>query len=98
MSLPGGKNSGQHVLPHGTPMSVNDLPSPETKRWVSRRKAEVLAGIRSGLITIEEACERYMLSVEELLSWQHQLDKYGVRGLKATKVQEYRKVKSENER
>jgi hypothetical protein len=78
-------------------MSINDLPPPGTKRWVSRRKAEVLAGIRAGLITMEEACERYMLSVEELLSWQHQLDNYGLRGLRATKVQEYRKAMSETE-
>ena len=98
MSLPGNKNPDQYALPHGTPVSINDLPSPETKRWVSRRKAEVLAGIRSGLITMEEACERYMLSVEELLSWQRHIDTYGIRGLRATKVQEYRMAESETER
>lgn len=97
MSVPSDKNSDHYGLPHGTPMSINDLPPPQTTRWVSRRKAEVLAGIRAGLITMEEACERYMLSVEELLSWQHQLDNYGLRGLRATKVQEYRKAMSETE-
>jgi hypothetical protein len=98
MSLPGDKNPDRYALPLGAPMSMSDLPPPETKRWVSRRKAEVLAGIRLGLITMEEACERYMLSVEELLSWQHQLDNYGIRGLKVTKVQEYRKDVTETER
>lgn len=77
-------------------MSIDDLPPPDTKRWVSRRKAQVLAGIRVGLITMEEACERYMLSVEELLSWQRLIDNHGVQGLKTTKIQEYRKAFREN--
>lgn len=97
MSLPNVKNPGQNGLSHGTPMSIHDLPPPDTKRWVSRRKAEVLAGIRAGSITMEEACERYMLSVEELLSWQRQIGKYGIRGLRATKVQEYRKSMNEDD-
>ena len=75
---------------HGTPMSIKELPPPDTKRWVIRRKLEVVSGIRAGLITIEEACARYTLSMEELLSWQHFIDKYGVRGLRVTKIQDYR--------
>ncbi len=71
-------------------MSVNDLPPPDTKRWVIRRKADVVAGVRAGLITIEEACERYTLSIEEFLSWQRLIDSHGVRGLRATKIQDYR--------
>jgi hypothetical protein len=66
------------------------LPPPGTKRWVMRRKAEVVAGVRSGLISLEEACQRYTLSVEEFLSWQRLIDKHGVRGLRATRLQEYR--------
>lgn len=67
-----------------------ELPPPDTKRWVMRRKAEVVAGVRSGLISLEEACERYTLSVEEFLSWQRLIDRHGVRGLRATRLQEYR--------
>lgn len=90
MSQPSELFSRRNVGLHGTPMSMNDLPPPDTKRWVIRRKAEVVAGIRAGLITIEEACERYTLSIEELLSWQRLIDKHGVRGLRATKIQDYR--------
>jgi hypothetical protein len=82
--------SDRIVAPHGHSMSFNDLPPPDTKRWVIRRKAEVVAGVRAGLITIEEACERYTLSIEELLSWQRLIDNHGVRGLRATKIQDYR--------
>lgn len=72
------------------PMSEFDLPPPDTKRWVMRRKAEVVAGVRSGLISLEEACQRYTLSVEEFLSWQRLIDSHGVRGLRATRLQDYR--------
>ncbi len=78
------------VGPAGRPLTVNDLPPPNTKRWVVRRKAEVVAAVRSGLITLEEACKRYTLSIEEFASWQQLVEQYGVRGLRATRVQEYR--------
>lgn len=96
MSLPSGKNPDLIVSP-GTPMSINDLPSPNTRRWVGRKKAEVLAGIRVGLITMEEACERYRLSFEELQSWQRLMDNHGMQGLKATKLQKYRRALSKAE-
>lgn len=66
------------------------LPPPNTKRWVMRRKAEVVAGVRSGVISLEQACQRYTLSVEEFLSWQRLIDSHGVRGLRATRLQDYR--------
>jgi hypothetical protein len=47
-----------------------DLPPPNTKRWVVRRKAAVVAAVRSGKITMEEALRRYQLTEEEFLSWQ----------------------------
>ena len=85
-----GRIPGSAGTSHGEPMSIDDLPPPGTKRWVIRRKAEVVAGVRSGLISLEEACERYTLSIEEFLSWQRLIDNHGVRGLRATRVQDYR--------
>ncbi len=78
------------VGPEGLPMTEQDLPPPNTKRWVMRRKAEVVTGVRSGLISLEEACRRYTLSVEEFLSWQRLIDSHGMRGLRATRLQDYR--------
>lgn len=66
------------------------LPPPDTKRWVIRRKAAVVAAVRSGSISLEDACTRYNLSLEEFLSWQRLIDRHGVRGLRATRLQEYR--------
>ena len=78
------------VGPHGLPLTPDDLPPPDTKRWVIRRKAEVVAAVRGGLLSIDEACRRYTLSVEEFLSWQRAIEQYGLAGLRATKVQDYR--------
>lgn len=71
-----------------------DLPPPNTKRWVVRRKAAVLAAVRSGAITVEEACQRYGLSEEEFLSWQQAFDAHGLPGLRATRLQVYRRGRS----
>jgi len=71
---------------------LDRLPAPDTQRWVTRRKAQVVAAVRSGVLTFEEACERYRLSEEEFKSWISLLDNHGVRGLRATRMQEYRHV------
>lgn len=78
------------IGPDGTPLTLKDLPPPTTKRWVIRRKAEVVAAVRGGLLTLEEACDRYKLTVEEFLSWQKAIDQFGLPGLRATRVQQYR--------
>ena len=75
------------VGPLGQPITVHDLPPPDTKRWVTRRKAEVIAAIRGGLITRDEVCTRYGISDEELRSWEGLFDQHGMRGLKATLLQ-----------
>lgn len=72
------------IGPTGRPMTAKDLPSPNTKRWISHRKAEVVAGVRAGLISLEEACRRYALSIDEFLSWQRNLDEQGIKGLRVT--------------
>lgn len=78
------------IGPDGSPMTLADLPPPGTKRWVIRRKAEVAAAVRGGLISLEDACTRYTLTVEEFLAWQRAIDRFGLAGLRATRVQQYR--------
>ena len=68
------------IGPDGSPLTVADLPPKDTKRWVIRRKAEVVAAVRGGLLSIEEACDRYKLTVDEFLSWQRSIDKHGLPG------------------
>lgn len=70
--------------PTGRMLTLADLPQVDTKRWVPRRKAEVVAAVRGGLLSLDEACERYSLSVEEFLGWQRNVERYGLQGLRAT--------------
>jgi Protein of unknown function (DUF1153) len=70
--------------------NLTKLPPPYTKRWVVRRKAVVVQAVRNGSISLEEARERYKLSSEEFLAWERAIDRYGVPGLRATRVQIYR--------
>ena len=82
---------GKYVIgPDGSPLTVADLPPQNTRRWVIRRKAEVVAAVRGGLLSLEEACNRYTLTVEEFLSWQASIDEHGLAGLRTTRIQQYR--------
>ena len=78
------------LSPSGRPRTLDDLPPPDTTRWVPRRKAEVVAGVRAGIITLEEACRRYHLSIDEYRSWERLLERHGVKGLRTTRTKAYR--------
>jgi len=67
-----------------------NLPPPDTRRWVVRRKAAVVAAVHAGKITLEEACRRYNLSEEEFRAWQRAFEAHGLPGLCATRLQQYR--------
>ena len=78
------------IGPTGAPLTLGDLPPRETERWVIRRKAEVVAAVRGGLLTLDEACDRYRLTNEEFLAWQKSIDQHGLAGLRTTRIQQYR--------
>jgi hypothetical protein len=78
------------VGPTGAPLTLSDLPPGDTERWVIRRKAEVVAAVRGGLLSLDEACERYRLTNEEFLGWQKSIDQHGLAGLRTTRIQQYR--------
>ena len=72
------------------PLTIEALPPGDTVRWVPKRKAQVVCAIRVGLLSREEACDRYCISNTELLSWESLLDEHGLKALRATHVQHYR--------
>lgn len=76
--------------PLGEILTLDNLPPPETTRWVCRRKAQVVAAVDGGLLTEQEVCERYRMSLEEFANWQRLFDRVGMPGLRATRVQHYR--------
>jgi transposase-like protein len=69
-----------------------NLPQGIPKRWTAQRKAAIILAIRKGSISAQEACAHYDLSPEELAEWERDLDRYGVPGLRTTRVQIYRKT------
>lgn len=88
------ENGSGRVVSDGVLATVTEeLPPPDTKRWVIRRKAVVVSAVRSGVLTLEEACQRYKLSLEEFLSWQRLIDSHGLAGLRVTRLQDYRGAK-----
>ncbi|SFI24570.1 DUF1153 domain-containing protein [Jannaschia pohangensis] len=78
------------TLPDGTQMTRADLPPDGTTRWVARRKEAVVRGVQAGLLTREEAIERYELSDEEFDSWEQAMNSHGTNGLKTTLLQHFR--------
>jgi hypothetical protein len=78
------------VGPDGRPITLSDLPTPGIKRWVTRRKAEVVAAVQGGLLSADDACDRYSLTKEEYQGWELLYQRHGVKGLRTTRLQNYR--------
>lgn len=85
---PAGENAGG---PDWSPSTEASLPPVTTTRWVIRRKAQVVAAVREGRLTLDEACRRYALTVDEFQTWQSVIDRHGLAGLRATRLQHYRR-------
>src|SRR5690606_37280412 len=82
----------QVIGPLGEPLTLESLPPAGTTRWVVRRKAEVVAAVNGGLLTVDEACARYDLTVEEFAGWQRAVDRSGMPGLCVTRIQHYKSL------
>lgn len=73
------------VGPLGERLTVATLPSKGTVRWVVRRKAQIVAAVKGGLLSLDEVCDRYAITIEEYASWQRAFDRSGLPGLRVTK-------------
>ena len=81
------------IGPLGESLTLDTLPPPEsTTRWVVRRKAEVVAAVNGGLLTVDDVCARYGLTVEEFAGWQRAIDRSGMPGLRVTRIQHYKSL------
>ncbi|MGA8382398.1 MAG: DUF1153 domain-containing protein [Stellaceae bacterium] len=89
-AAPSDRQRESKTMPQSRPPATSVLPAPDTKRWSPGRKAAVVAATRTGLISREEACARYLLSDEELAEWEKAYDRNGVPGLRTTRQQSYR--------
>ena len=67
------------------------LPAIGTRHWIPRRKAAVVAAVRDGVLSLPEACDRYMLTEEEFYSWADAIDQHGIEGLRSNMRTERRR-------
>jgi hypothetical protein len=74
----------------GRALTRADLPTPNTRRWVVSRKATIVAAVGAGLLSLDEARDLYMLTLEECRTWERLIRKYGFAGLRVTRIQCYR--------
>ncbi len=71
-----------HVIgPKGSLLA--NLPPADTKRWSAQRKADVIAAVHRGLLTMAQACHRYAISHEEFMEWERHYKAQGIAGLRA---------------
>jgi hypothetical protein len=73
--------------PDGYQLTNGDLPSSDLNHWLPRHKAKIVAAVRGGLISADQVCKRYRLSLEEFMIWEQALDSQGVDGLRVTRIQ-----------
>lgn len=72
------------TLPDGTIFTRADLPPETTERWVASRKAAVVRGVAYGLLSQQEALEKYRLTEEEFDEWVKAITRGGLPALRAT--------------
>ena len=76
--LKGGLDTPPSVIsPTSGSLTIEGLPPPDTRCSVISRKTEVAAAVRDGLISQEEARQRFELSLNEALYWQRQIENCG---------------------
>jgi len=80
------------IGPLGERLTLDMLPKPGTDRWVVRRKAELVAAVEGKLLSLNELMRRYRISPGEYESWRESAAKYGLRGLRSTRAQDYREL------
>jgi hypothetical protein len=81
--------NSNEAAPTGT---TNAVPPPLPKRWVASRKAEIVDAVRGGFISLDDALDRYALSIDEFLMWQRALKLFGLPGLRMSKSKNVRRA------
>jgi hypothetical protein len=69
--------------PNGDVLTLDNLPASDVKRWVPRRKAEIVTAVSGGLLSLHEVETRYGISCEEFCSWVRAYERSGLGGLRA---------------
>ena len=79
-------------------VKMSDLPRDHRTRWITKRKALLVRAVREGVIPLDDACKRYRLTPEEFHSWERNMDKQGLAGLRATRLRAVTRRKTQKGR
>jgi Protein of unknown function (DUF1153) len=77
------RHADQVIGPSGMALTLADLPSENGGRWMPLRKAQIIAAVTGGLLSLPEACARYRISGEEFNVWVDAYERFGLAGLRA---------------
>jgi hypothetical protein len=77
--------------PNGRPLTLGNLPPVKPNRWFPTHKAEIVLAVLGGLITADQACKRYKLTLEEFTLWQRSFEKNGIAGLRVARAKRHPK-------
>ena len=80
------------VGPLGERLTLDMLPEPGTHRWVTSRKAELVAAVEGKLLAVSELLRRYRIPPTEYENWKAAVVKHGLAGLRLTRSQDYREI------
>lgn len=86
------------VGPLGQRLTLEKLPRPGFRHWLPLRKAEVVAAVSGGLLTIDEALKRYNMTIEEYAGWERAVKRFGVHGLRTTRMGRYRDIQEREQK
>jgi hypothetical protein len=67
------------------------LPPAGTMRWTAWQKVSVIRAVRNGTLSAAEVRARYLLSEEELASWQADFERSGIAGLQQKSLRQRRR-------
>ena len=79
-------------------MTFAQLPPPSNRYWLPMRKAEVVAAVKGGLLTIDEVLERYNMTLEEFATWERAVERFGLNGLRTTRTAHYRALQERQQK
>ncbi|MBN8830313.1 MAG: DUF1153 domain-containing protein [Sphingomonadales bacterium] len=86
------------VGPLGQRLTLALLPSKNLRHWLPMRKAEVVAAVKGGLLTLDEALQRYNMTLEEFANWERAIDRFGLNGLRTTRTAHYRALQERQQK
>ncbi len=86
------------IGPLGQRLTLEQLPPPGFRHWVPRYKAEVVAAVSGGLLTIDDALHRYNMTIEEYAGWERAVNRFGMPGLRVTQTDRYRDIQGREQK